>query len=97
MIKNFKKLFARKKECNYSEKLIFLVDQTNKWFFDNYSKHVAKNKEVNIPAITFAKTTTKIVIDNIVKNNLVDYCFEKCVKEMQTKGQTQELIKYGII
>lgn len=45
-----------KKECNYSEKLIFLVVQTRKWFRSQYYK---MSDNIDIPYFVSADSRTK--------------------------------------
>lgn len=84
-----------KKECNYSEKLIFLIVQTRKWFLAHY--HNQNKNRVEIPYMISADLQTKKEISKIVKENRVDECFQKCVDELLKKGKIRELQVYGII
>lgn len=94
LVKFFKRLF-QKKECNYSEKLIFLVNQTRKWFYALYQNK--NNSRINIPYMISADFRTKEEISKIVKENRVNECFKKCVDEMLKDGEVDELKAYGII
>ena len=89
------RIFSNKKECNYSEKLIFLINQTHKWFNVHY-QNKTKNR-VDIPYMVYADFATKEEIFKVVKENRVNECFKKCVEEMLNKGQVRELQVYGII
>lgn len=93
IIKFFKRF--QKKECNYSEKLIFLIVQTRKWFLARYQNQ-NKNR-VEIPYMISADLQTKKEISKIVKENRVNECFKKCVDELLEKGKIRELQIYGII
>lgn len=93
MIKDLRKFF--RKECNYSEKIIFLVVQTRKFFSQKIQEEL--NGRIDIPYMYYADYLTRKEIKTIVREKRVDSCFKKCVKEMLKNGKKRELELYGVI
>ncbi|MDD3238240.1 MAG: hypothetical protein PHV37_09115 [Candidatus Gastranaerophilales bacterium] len=92
MFNVFKKF--QSKGLNYSEKLIFLVDQTYKYYCTAHKKRISD--KVDFHHTVYARKSTLEALKPVIAEKRVEKCFANCVSEMKQQGQTEELSLYGV-
>ena len=91
---NFLQIFKRK-DCNYSEKLCFLIDQTYKHFCKQHKIRIGKKLDFHYTH--YAKQSTLDAMFPVIQESRIDQCFSNCVNQLKREGKLLELQNYGIL